>query len=73
MPEIKYSKNNTAYHSKWSNKGCQDDYIGKTNLHIIERIKDCNVRDKNSHLLNCAPEKGRIFNWENYIKILDKN
>ena len=51
-------KNKGVYHSKCPSQGCHENYIEETNRHIVERIKDHNHRDKNSHLLKHAHEKG---------------
>ena len=44
--------------------------IGETNRRVIEKIKDYNIRDKKSHLLKHAGEKGHTHDWESYFKIL---
>ena len=64
-------KNNVVYHSKCPSEGCHENYIGETNRRIVERIQDHNNRDKNSHLLKHAREKGHV--WENDFKILGNN
>ena len=51
-------ENNVVYHSKCPSEGCHENYIGETNRRIVERIQDHNSRDKNSHLLKHACEKG---------------
>ena len=66
-------KNNTVYHNKRPSQGCDENYIGETNRHIVERIEDHNNRDKNSHLLKHAHEKGHTHMWENDFKILGNN
>ena len=43
------------------------------NRRIVERIQDHNNRDKNSHLLKHAREKGHTHVWEKYFKILGNN
>ena len=48
-------------------------YIGETNRRIAERIKDHNIRDKNSHLFKHAREKGHTHVWESDFKILGNN
>ena len=37
--------NSNVYCSLYPNKGCKDDYDGKTIRHIEERSKDQNIRD----------------------------
>ena len=66
-------KNNIVYHSKCPSQGCHENYIGETNRRIVERIQDHNNRDKNSHLLKHAHEKGHTHVWENDFKILGNN
>ena len=66
-------KNNVVYHSKCPSEGCHENYIGETNIRIVERIQDHNNRDKNSHLLKHAREKGHTQVWENDFKILGNN
>ena len=51
-------KNNVVYHSKCPSEGCHKNDIGEMNRHIVGRIQDHNNRDKNSHLLKHACEKG---------------
>ena len=41
-------KNSVVFHSKCIIKGCTNDYIGETNRRIAEKIRDHNIRDKNS-------------------------
>ena len=36
-----------VYRNKCPDEGCKDDYIGKTNSIIVERIQYHNIRDKN--------------------------
>ena len=43
------------------------------NRRIVERIQGHNNRDKNSHLLKNAREKGHTNVWENDFKILGNN
>ena len=43
------------------------------NRRIAERIQDHNKRDKNSHLLKHAHDKGHTNVWENDFKILGNN
>ena len=62
-----------VYHSKCPSQGCHENYIGETNRRIVERIQDHNNRDKNSHLLKHAREKGHTHVWENDFKILGNN
>ena len=66
-------QNNVLYHSKCPSQGCHENYIGETNRRIVERIQDHNNRDKNSHLLKHAREKGHTHGWENDFKILGNN
>ena len=66
-------KNNIVYHSKCPREGCHENYIGETNRPIVERSQDHNNRDKSSHLLKHAREKGHTHVWENDFKILDNN
>ena len=67
-------KNNVVYHSKCPSEGCRENYcIGETNRRIVERIQDHNNRDKNSHLLIHAREKGLTHVWESDFKILGNN
>ena len=66
-------KNNVVYHSICPSQGCHENYIGETNRRIVERIQDHNNRDKNSHLLKHAREKGHTHVWENDFKILGNN
>ena len=66
-------KNNAVYHSKCLSQRCHENYIGETNRRIVERIQDHNNRDKNSHLLKHAHEKGHTHVWENDFKILGNN
>ena len=66
-------KNNVVYHNKCPSEGCHENYIGETNRRIVERIQDHNNRDKNSHLLKHAREKGYGHVWENDFTILGKN
>ena len=66
-------KNNVIYHSKCPSEGCHENYTGETNRRILERIQDHNIRDKNSHLLKHAHEKGHAHVWENNFKILSNN
>ena len=66
-------KNNVVYHSKCPSEGCHENYIGETNRRIVERIQDYNNRDKNSHLLKHAREKGHTHIWENDVKVLGNN
>ena len=66
-------KNNVVYPSKCRSEGCYENYIGETNRRIVERIQDHNDRDKNSHLLKHAREKGHTHVWENDFKILGNN
>ena len=63
-------KNNAVYHSKCARQRCRENYIGKTNRRIVERIQDDNNKDKNSELLKHAREKGRTHVRENDFKIL---
>lgn len=39
-------------------KECKDDYFGETKRRIVKRIKDHNIRVKNSHLLKYDRKKG---------------
>ena len=66
-------KNNVVYHSKCPSERCHENYIGETNRRIVERIQDHNNRDKNSHLLKHAREKGHTHVWENDFKTLGNN
>ena len=66
-------KNNVVYPSKCRSEGCCENYIRETNRRIVERIQDHNDRDKNSHLLKHAREKGHTHVWENDFKILGNN
>ena len=66
-------KNNLVYHSKCPSQRYRENYIGETNRRIVERIQDHNNRDKNSHLLKHAREKGHTHVWENDFKILGNN
>ena len=69
-------KNNVVYHSKYPSKGCHENYIGETKRRIVERIQDPNNpnnRDKISHLLKYAREKGHTHVWEKDFKILGNN
>lgn len=56
-----YFKNNNKVvcHSKYPNKWWKD-YIGETNSRIVERMKDHNIRYKNSHLLEHPREKSHV-------------
>ena len=65
-----HHKNNVVYHSKCPSEGCHEKYIGET---ITERIQDHNNRDKFSHLLKDAREKGHNHVWENNFEILGNN
>ena len=51
-------RNNVIYDSKCPSQGCHEHYIRETNRRIVERIQGRNNRDKNSHLLKHAREKG---------------
>ena len=62
-------KNNVVYHSECPS----ENYIGETNRRIVERIRDHSNRDRNSHLLKHAREKGHTQVWENDFKILGNN
>ena len=66
-------KNDVVHHSKCQSEGCHENYIEKPNRRIVERIQDHNNRDKNSHLLKHAREKGHTYVWENDFKILVNN
>ena len=62
-----HQQNNFAY--KCPDKTCND-YVGKTDRRIKERIIDHNKRDKNSHLLKRSSEKNHQHTWENDFKVL---
>ena len=66
-------KNNVVYHSKCPIQGRHGNYIGELNIRIAERIQDHNNKDKNSHLLKHAREKGYTHVWEKDFKILGNN
>ena len=66
-------QNSVVYHNKCPSAGCRENYIGETNRRIVEKIQNHNNRDKNSHLLKHAREKGRTHVWENDFKILGNN
>ena len=68
-----HHKDNVVYHSKCPNKGCHENYIGETNRRIAERIQDHNNRDKFSHLLKHAHEKGHTHVCENNFKVFGNN
>ena len=51
-------KYNVVYYGKYPSKGCKDDYVGERKRHIVEKIKDRNSKDNNSHLLKHACENG---------------
>ena len=63
-------KNNVVYHTKCTSQGCHENYIGGTNRRIAERIQDHNNRDKNSHLLKHAREKGHTHVCQNNFRML---
>ena len=63
-------KNNVLYHSKFPSEGCRENYFGETNRRTVERIQDYKNREKKSHLLKHAHEKGHTHVWENGFKIL---
>ena len=65
-------KNNVLYHSKFPSEGCRENYFGETNRRTVERIQDYKNREKKSHLLKHAHEKGHTHVWENGFKILGK-
>ena len=66
-------KNSIVYHSKCLSDGCRENYTGETNRCIARSIQDHNNRDKNSHLLKHACEKGHTQVWENDFKTLGNN
>ena len=52
---------------------CKDDYIGKTDRIVIERVIDHNKRDKKSHMLKHSRDKLHNHVWEDDFKLLDNN
>ena len=66
-------QNNLVYYSKCPDKTCNEDYVGKTDRRIEERIMDHNKRDKNFHLLKHSREKDHQHVWGNNFKVLGNN
>ena len=56
-------RHNIVYQCKCANSLCNEVYIGETNRRIIERIKDHNLRDKASHVLNHSRESKHQHVW----------
>ena len=68
-----HQQNNFVYHSKCSDKTCNEDYVGETDRRIEERIIDHNKRENNFHLLKHSREKNHQHVWENDFKVLGNN
>ena len=68
-----HQQNNPVYYSKCPDKTCTEDYVGKTDRRIEEKIIDHNKRDKNSHLLKHSREKNHEHVWENDFKVFGIN
>ena len=68
-----HQQNNLVYYSECPDKTCTEDYVGKTDRRIEEKIIDHNKRDKNSHLLKHSREKNHEHVWENDFKVLGNN
>ena len=63
-------KNSVVCQSECLIKGFTDDHIGQTNRRIVEKVRDQNIRDKNSHLLKHTREKCQTNVWESDFEIL---
>ena len=66
-------KHNAVYYGKCSNEGCNNDYVGETKRHIVERIKDHNSKGNSSHLLKHSCENDHTHVWEKDFQILGNN
>ena len=66
-------ESNLVYYSKSPDKTYNEDYVGKTDTRIEERIMDHNKLDKNSHLLKNSRENNHQHVWENDFEVLGNN
>ena len=63
-----------VYRNKCPDEGCKDDYIGKTNSIIVERIQYHNIRGKKEpDLVECTRGSHSTFAVNSFFAITLKN
>ena len=74
MYQENFARKRTAQsQSKCPNQTCTENYIGKTDCRIKEKIIDHNKRDKNSHTLKHSREEEHTHVWDKDFKVLGDN
>ena len=66
------NKNDIIYYGECSGSSCNDKYIGETKRRLLERIKDHQGRDMNSHIYKHSIETGHEVRQKDF-KIIGTN